>query len=50
MLFKWHKVLMSGDQQVQDIGGYRTHREPMQVVAPIAGKADVNFVAPHNRM
>jgi hypothetical protein len=33
MLFKWHKVLMSGDEQVQDIGGYRTHPEPMQVVA-----------------
>ncbi|MFZ5682749.1 MAG: Fic family protein [Pseudomonadota bacterium] len=46
MLFEWHKMLMSGDRQIQDIGSYRTHLEPMQVVTPIAGRPKVHFVAP----
>jgi Fic family protein len=51
MLLEWHKMLMGGDRQIQDIGGYRTHPEPMQVVTPIAGKPKVHFVAPpSNRM
>src|SRR6266403_2448129 len=45
-LFEWHKMLMSGDRQIQVIGGYRTHPEAMQVVTPIAGKPKVHFVAP----
>src|SRR6266478_6171434 len=44
-LFEWHKMLMSGDRQIQVIGGYRTHPEAMQVVTPIAGKPKVHFVA-----
>ena len=51
MLFEWHKMLMSGDRQIKDIGGYRTHPEPMHVVTPIAGRPKVHFVAPpSNRM
>src|SRR5882724_12462279 len=32
-LCAWHQMLMSGDKSIPDIGRYRRHAEPMQVVS-----------------
>jgi Fic family protein len=45
-LFDWHAMLMSGDTSIRVIGGYRTHPEPMQVVAGPIHKRTVQFEAP----
>jgi len=45
-LFNWHKLLMQGNHQVKDIGKYRTHTDPMQVVSGAMHKPKVHFEAP----
>jgi len=46
MLFAWHGMLMSGRQDVNDVGCYRTSDEPMQVVSGVMGSPKVHFEAP----
>ncbi len=46
MLFDWHKLLMLGNNNVSEIGQWRTHTEPMQVVSGAMGKEKVHFQAP----
>ena len=48
-LFAWHKMLMSGRQDMQDIGRYRTHKEPMQVVSGRLDKPKIHFEAPPSK-
>lgn len=48
-LFNWHKMLTSGRQDLQDIGRYRTHNDPMQVVSGRLDKPDIHFEAPPSR-
>ncbi len=45
-LCSWHHMLMQGRRDVRDIGRYRTHAEPMQVVSGIAYDPIVHFEAP----
>jgi Fic family protein len=45
-LFNWHKMLTSGRQDMKDIGRYRTHTDPMQVVSGRLDKPHVHFEAP----
>ena len=45
MLFDWHKLLMQGNYSVE-IGKWRTHSEPMQVVSGAMGREKVHFEAP----
>lgn len=45
-LFSWHKRLMAGNKEIKDIGKYRTHSEPMQVVSGPLYKHKVHFEAP----
>ena len=45
-LFKWHRLLMSGRTDVGDLGGYRTHAEPMQVVSGAIYAPKIHFEAP----
>lgn len=44
-LFEWHSLLMAKATDIE-IGKYRTHPEPMQVVSGAAGKDKVHFEAP----
>lgn len=46
VLFDWHSMLMSGHASIRVVGGYRTHREPMQVVSGPSHKRKVHFEAP----
>ena len=46
MLFDWHRMLMSGRQDVTDFGRYRTGSEPMQVLSGPIGPPKIHFEAP----
>lgn len=45
-LNRWHKLLMQGRKDLDNIGGYRTSRKPMQVVSGKYGDPTVHFEAP----
>jgi Fic family protein len=46
VLFAWHGMLMNGRRDIRNIGGYRTHDEPMQVVSGAIHDPKVHFEAP----
>ncbi|MFZ0693017.1 MAG: Fic family protein [Alphaproteobacteria bacterium] len=46
MLFAWHRMLTAGRHDLKDIGRYRTHEEPMQVVSGAIHAPKVHFAAP----
>jgi Fic family protein len=48
-LFSWHKMLTKGRRDLKDIGRYRTHKEPMQVVSGPVHKPKVHFEAPPSK-
>lgn len=48
-MFAWHKMLMAGARQIDVIGGYRTHAEPMQILSNIAHEPRVHFEAPPSK-
>ena len=45
LLFDWHTMLMRDVKDVE-IGKWRTHKEPMQVISGALGKEKVHFEAP----
>jgi Fic family protein len=44
-LFSWHKMIMANSGNVE-VGRWRTHSEPMQVISGAIGKEKVHFEAP----
>jgi Fic/DOC family len=46
MLFRWHRMAMSGSRNLRDVGRYRTGTEPMQVVSGSIHEPKVHFEAP----
>lgn len=46
MLFEWHKMLTNGRRNLKDIGRYRSHSEPMQIVSGAIRAPKVHFEAP----
>ena len=46
VLFSWHRMLTYGRQDLSNIGSYRTHIEPMQVVSGSIHNPKVHFEAP----
>ncbi|MEP2705199.1 MAG: Fic family protein [Roseibium sp.] len=46
MLFQWHKMLTSGRTDLNDIGCYRTHAEPMQIVSGADYAPNIHYEAP----
>ncbi|MDI1277345.1 Fic family protein [Methylobacter sp.] len=46
MLLEWHKMLTNGHRDLSDIGRYRTHSEPMQIVSGTIYAPKVHFEAP----
>jgi Fic family protein len=46
MLFAWHRMLTGGRQDLKDIGRYRRHKEPMQIVSGPVHSPVVHFEAP----
>ncbi|MFO1259288.1 MAG: Fic family protein [Gammaproteobacteria bacterium] len=51
ILHAWHKMITNGRSDLREIGCYRSHDEPMQVVSGPIGNETVHFEAPpSNRM
>jgi len=48
-LFDWNDMLMKGRRDLSDIGCYRSHSDPMQVVSGELGKPRVHFEAPASK-
>jgi Fic family protein len=46
MLFGWHRMVTNGRRDLKDIGRYRTHREPMQIVSGAVYSPKVHYEAP----
>jgi Fic family protein len=49
LLFEWHKMITNGRRDLTDIGRYRTHKEPMQVVSGRLDKPTIHFEAPPSK-
>jgi Fic family protein len=45
-LFEWHRMVMNGRRDIADIGSYRRHDDPMQIVSGAFGRQRVHFEAP----
>ena len=46
IIFKWHSWLMSGRNDLWNIGSYRKNKEPMQIISGPIGDPKVHFEAP----
>jgi Fic family protein len=46
LLFEWHSMLTNGRRDLNDIGRYRTHTDPMQIVSGSIYAPTVHFEAP----
>lgn len=44
-LFAWHRMLL-GENKKMEVGQWRTHKEPMQVISGAMGKEKVHYQAP----
>jgi len=47
-LFSWHEMLMASSRNIQ-VGKWRSHTEPMQVISGAVGKEKIHFEAPPSR-
>ena len=45
-LFNWHTMLTNGRRDLNDIGRYRTHQEPMQIVSGPIHSPKIHYEAP----
>jgi len=45
-LFRWHQLITNGRTDLHDIGSYRTHTDPMQIVSGALHAPKVHFEAP----
>jgi Fic family protein len=43
---RWHRILMEGHSDIRDVGRYRTHEEPTQVVSNRLDRVTVYFESP----
>ena len=48
-LYSWHKMITNGRNDLRDVGCYRPHAEPMQVVSGSIHNAAVHFEAPPSK-
>ena len=46
VLFQWHRLITNGRNDLKDIGRYRTHVDPMQIVSGPLHAPKVHFEAP----
>ncbi len=50
MLFGWHKMLTNGRSDLQNIGKYRTHDDPMQIISGKLYEPKIHFEAPSSKI
>ncbi len=46
VLFAWHRMVMNGRADLEIIGGYRKHKEPMQIISGRVDAPKIHFEAP----
>ena len=46
VLFDWHQMLMHGRRDLENVGGYRTHADAMEIVSGYIHKRQVHYEAP----
>ncbi|WP_199556456.1 Fic family protein [Sandaracinobacteroides hominis] len=46
VLCQWHATLLNGRRDLKDVGAYRTHADPMQIVSGAVYAPKVHFEAP----
>ncbi len=49
-MFLWHEMIMNGRRDLDDIGSYRTHKDPMQIVSGRLDKPSIHFEAPPSKI
>lgn len=49
MLYEWHNLLMDNSSKISDIGKYRTHEEPMQIISSRSDNKTIYFEAPPSK-
>lgn len=49
MLYKWHRLLMKGESRISDVGKYRSHEDPMQIISGRYDRHIVYFEAPPSK-
>jgi Fic family protein len=45
-LFRWHEMVMAGHRSIETVGGYRKHKQPMQVISGRFDRPEIHFEAP----
>lgn len=46
LLFQWHEMIMAGRRDLDHVGAYRAHEDPMQVVSGPLHRPRIHFEAP----
>ncbi len=49
-LYDWHRMMMNSRSDLKDVGRYRTHEDPMQVVSGPTYKPKIHFEAPPSKV
>ncbi len=49
MLFSWHQMIMNGRTDLESVGQYRSHEDPMQIVSHKTSGVKVHYEAPPSR-
>ncbi|MDV6333145.1 Fic family protein [Asticcacaulis sp. 201] len=49
VLMNWHRLLMNGRTDIKDVGRYRTHDDPMQIISGAIYEPKVHFEAPPSK-
>ncbi|NOX94535.1 MAG: Fic family protein [Alphaproteobacteria bacterium] len=49
MLYRWHAMMMNGRRDLDQIGAYRTHDDPMQIISGAAYAPKVHYEAPPSK-
>lgn len=49
LLYQWHLMITNGRKDLKDIGAYRTHVEPMQVISGPISSPKIHFEAPPSK-
>ncbi|MBA8667893.1 Fic family protein [Holosporaceae bacterium 'Namur'] len=48
-LFSWHRMITKGRNDLKDVGRYRTHNEPVQVISGAFHRPNIHFEAPPSK-
>lgn len=45
-LYRWHSMIMNGRRDFEEVGNYRSHEDPMQIVSGRIDSPNIHFEAP----